>query len=154
MEAGHLECERLEAAVTPEEIRQYADMRADAYAWDADTRERYRQQLTRAEQRKAEALAALAVPAPRLSTRAELADAGYGLAPAPSLATHASRTVDGRVVHPPAIAERVAEAEEADRARWAARMAHAKPFRRPDGMVIANVYELDYNVLNSVAGPT
>lgn len=137
-----------------EEIRAAADDMAATYGWDADKTETYRQQLIRAEQRKADTLAALAAPVKVMSSRAELAAAGYGLAPAPTLATHASRFEDGRMVHPPAIAERVAAAEDEARARWEARMAHARPLRRSDGKLMRGVYELDYNVLNSVAGPT
>ena len=140
--------------MTPEEIREYADLRAEAYGWDADTRETYRQQLARAARAKAETVASLAVPVRQVSTRAELAAAGYGVGPAPSLATHATRYVDGRPVQPPAIAERLAEAAEEARARQAERMAHARPARRPDGMLIDRVYEMDYNILNSIASPT
>jgi hypothetical protein len=143
------------ASVTPEEIREYADLRAEAYGWDAAVREAYRQQLARAERRRAEAQAALATPVRPLSSRAEIAAAGYGIGPAPSLATHASQVgEDGRVVHPPVIAERMAEAEEEARLRWAARMAPARPLRRPDGTLMHSVYELDYDVLNSIGPPT
>lgn len=142
------------ASVTPEEIAAYADLRAEAYGWDANIKETYRQQLARAERQRTEAQAAAAAPVRPVSTRAEIAAAGYGIGPAPSLGTHASQvTTDGHVVHPPEVAQRMAEAEQV-RLQWAARMEGALPLRRPDGEVMQGVYEMDYNVLNSVAGPT
>lgn len=140
--------------MTPEEIRNDADVMAATYGWDAAKRETYRQQLVRAEERKAETRSMLAATVRPPSTRAELADAGYGMGPAPSLATHASQVVDGRVVNPPVISERMSAAYEEHMTQQAARMAHTKPLRRSDGKIMDRVYELDYNVLNSVAGPT